>query len=132
MFRARLNQQSENGTARNALYAVHSISDLLRINGITALIVEQGWNEVNGMPDREKVLAWLADEELYYRDHGDTHNSLMACNALELLKEQQELVRCKDCNASHDGALIQEMWCGITGSRILPDDFCSRGKRKET
>lgn len=38
--------------------------------------------------DREKVIAWLADEELYYRDHGDTHNSLMACNALDLLKEQ--------------------------------------------
>jgi len=40
--------------------------------------------------DREKVIAWLADEELYYRNHGDMHNSLMACNALELLKEQEE------------------------------------------
>lgn len=39
--------------------------------------------------DREKVIAWLADEELYYRNHGDTHNSLMACNALALLKEQE-------------------------------------------
>ena len=41
------------------------------------------------MPDREKVIAWLADEEQYYRDHGDTHNSLMACYALALLKEQE-------------------------------------------
>ena len=41
------------------------------------------------MPDREKVIAWLADEELYYRDHGDTHNSLMACYAIDLLKEQE-------------------------------------------
>ena len=41
------------------------------------------------MSNREKVIAWLADEELYYRDHGDTHNSLMACDALELLKEQE-------------------------------------------
>lgn len=41
------------------------------------------------MPDREKVIAWLADEELYYREHGDTHNSLMACDALSLLKEQE-------------------------------------------
>jgi hypothetical protein len=38
--------------------------------------------------DREKVIAWLADEELYYREHGDAHNSLMACDALALLKEQ--------------------------------------------
>ena len=41
------------------------------------------------MPDKEKVIAWLADEELYYRDHGDTHNSLMAFDALALLKEQE-------------------------------------------
>jgi hypothetical protein len=42
--------------------------------------------------DREKVIAWLADEELYCRDHGDTHNSLMACDALALLKEQEEQI----------------------------------------
>ena len=42
------------------------------------------------MPNMEKVIAWLADEELYYREHGDTHNSLMACDAIELLKEQQK------------------------------------------
>lgn len=50
--------------------------------------------------DREKVIAWLADEELYYREHGNAHNSLMACNALELLKEQEKAKvvfgRCKD------------------------------------
>lgn len=43
--------------------------------------------------DKEKVIAWLADEELYYRDHGDTHNSLMACNALALLKEQERIIK---------------------------------------
>ena len=41
------------------------------------------------MTDREKVIAWLADEELYYREHGDMHNSLMACDVLSLLKEQE-------------------------------------------
>lgn len=44
------------------------------------------------MPAREKVIAWLADEELYYRDHGDTHNSIMACDALAMLKEQETRV----------------------------------------
>lgn len=43
------------------------------------------------MLDREKVIAWIADEELYYREHGDTHNSLMACDALFLLKEQEAI-----------------------------------------
>ena len=41
------------------------------------------------MPDRDKVIAWLADEELYYREHGDMHNSLMACDALAMMKEQE-------------------------------------------
>lgn len=44
------------------------------------------------MIDREKVIAWLADEELYYRDHGDTHNSFMACNAISMLKGQDSLL----------------------------------------
>ena len=43
--------------------------------------------------DREKVIAWLADEELHYRDHGDTHNSLMACYALALIKEQERIIK---------------------------------------
>lgn len=42
--------------------------------------------------DRERVIAWLADEELYYREHGDMHNSLMACDAIAMLKEQQERI----------------------------------------
>ena len=70
------------------------------------------------MADREKVIAWLADTELFYREHDDSHNSKMACDALELLKEQEneitrisneylnlvkvaskqpKVVRCKDC-----------------------------------
>ena len=54
--------------------------------------------------DREKVIAWLADEELYYRDHGDTHNSLMACDALAMLKEQE--------NASKRNPVIVCPHCG--------------------
>ena len=43
-----------------------------------------------------------------------------------------EIVRCRDCIASHNGELIHEMWCGITGKRILRDDFCSNGKRRDS
>jgi hypothetical protein len=73
------------------------------------------------MSDREKVIAWLADEELYYRDHGDTHNSLMACNAISLLKEQEAVEprvsnaeqRCGHCNKviEMDGWQFCP-WCG--------------------
>ena len=107
------------------------------------------------MPDREKVIAWLADEELYYRDHGDTHNSLMACYALDLLKEQEErigvltraikhmprltklldvygdgyakVVRCKDCRSNHQCA-IQFKFADADGEE---DWFCADGKRRK-
>lgn len=108
--------------------------------------------------DREKVIAWLADEELYYRDHGDTHNSLMACNALALLKEQQkqietiedkrakttmllnymlqkereqpQIVRCKECKYS----LSNSRFCAYPHKKnnIQPCDwFCADGERKD-
>ena len=48
------------------------------------------------MPDMEKVIAWLADTELYYQQEGKTKNdmyqSIMAHNALALLKEQQHQI----------------------------------------
>ena len=47
------------------------------------------------------------------------------------LREPVDIVRCKDCIAAHDGELIYEMWCGITGKRIMRDDFCSNGRRKD-
>ena len=74
--------------------------------------------------DREKVIAWLADEELYYRDHGDTHNSLMACNALALLKEQEPLAVYEGkVNKCICGNEINRYWhpeyCGFCGKKLL-------------
>ena len=68
------------------------------------------------IPNREKVIAWLADEELYYRDHGDTQNSLMACNALALLKEQEAVKPVRDEQTGR-------MWlCGKCGSYVGFED----------
>lgn len=61
--------------------------------------------------DREKVIAWLADEELYYIDHGDTHNSLMACNALALLKQEAVKPR-RDANC------VRMFRCGACGEYV--------------
>lgn len=43
-----------------------------------------------------------------------------------------EIIRCKDCIASNFAGLSYELWCGITGKRILPTDFCSNGRRKDS
>lgn len=108
--------------------------------------------------DRGKVIAWLADEELYYRDHGDTHNSLMACNALELLKEQAnayhylqkqffevqnellsqpQIVRCKNCK--HRGIVEKCLLAAVSEEKDVPifildnrgEWFCADGERKD-
>ena len=66
------------------------------------------------MFDKEKIIAWLADTELYYRENGKTEDDLyqskMANEAIILLKEKNEcencamaiedrqcIVHCKDC-----------------------------------
>lgn len=41
-----------------------------------------------------------------------------------------ELVRCKDCKHSED-AIMSGWYCLITKDEIRPDDFCSRGERRE-
>ena len=70
------------------------------------------------MPDREKVIAWLADEELYYRDHVDTHNSLMACNALDLLKEREETTFKPHYIAEYGKHFICGVECGACHKEI--------------
>ena len=83
------------------------------------------------MPNREKVIAWLADEELYYREHGDTHNSLMACDALELLKQEavEPLAQVDDTFECSCGAIVG--WdeldaSGIVQARLNYCPFCGK------
>ena len=84
--------------------------------------------------DREKVIAWLADEELYYRDHGDTHNSLMACDVLALIKEQEEQIDTQRKNLIillNEQEAVEPTWsrgkpfCGACGLQIRGEKFCS-------
>lgn len=62
--------------------------------------------------DREKVIAWLADTELYYRETGKTedelYQSLMAHNALALLKKQEAVdwINVKDRLPKKDGQYL--------------------------
>ena len=85
------------------------------------------------MPDRERVIAWLADEELYYREHGDMHNSLMASDALAMLKDH-EIVRCRDCkywrklllNRDGDGACHADNPVRVSSQ----DWYCADGERR--
>ena len=56
-------------------------------------------------------------------------------DALELLKEQEAVVRCKDCKhwyfADNRIPCEQENICGRNGIVVTPDWFCADGERKE-
>lgn len=81
------------------------------------------------MMNREKVIAWLSDTELYYREYGktsdDLHQSEMAHDAIKLLKEQQGAIvpyidideaKCPDCKVR---LTRQE----LLGEDVLFEDF---------
>ena len=88
------------------------------------------------MPDREKVIKAIDDCVFHKTDcvgcsydgcffeHGDCKRDLLA-DALELLKEQEAVVRCKDCKH------YMTIHCTCDGCCISPDWFCADGKRKE-
>lgn len=54
------------------------------------------------------------------------------CEALELLKEQPQIVRCKDCKYVECEGVEGFLVCDISGFSHLPEFFCADGERKET
>lgn len=99
------------------------------------------------MPDREKVLKGMEcclnfgdcqKQCNYFPDHG-CDIELMH-DALELLKAQEQIVRCKDCkhgeltkNARDEVVIKCEEICWLCRlPRLMePDWFCADGERRE-
>ena len=85
------------------------------------------------MLDREKVIR---DLQYLISFGGASQQSLVqqiASDALALLKEQPEIVRCKDCkNWVGNGADIDELpyWLPCKGEMRRPDYFCADGERR--
>ena len=52
-------------------------------------------------------------------------------DAIEMLKEQPEIVRCKDCDNRECDGRAGTIVCGITGDSHSRLWFCADGKRKE-
>ena len=92
------------------------------------------------MPDREKVIAWLADTELYYRENGKTEDDLyqskMANDAIELLKDQEAVEPKKvkgynppmytiyeyECEECESPIMIKQPYCMGCGRKVDWDD----------
>lgn len=91
------------------------------------------------MPDREKVIKGLeccisehTCRGCPYREKGECEDSgyyysKAIEDALALLKEQPEIIRCKDCkHYDHDTQSCNDGLDGI----FLPDWFCADGERR--
>ena len=71
------------------------------------------------------TVGWQGDADIY-REHRESVNM-----AIALLKEQPEIVRCKDCIYHHyDNDHIPYCERIDYGYGWKDDDFCSRGKRR--
>lgn len=90
------------------------------------------------MTDREKVIRavdsifdyWLVQHRCLHSLELENVRQLKA-DAIDLLKEQEAVVRCKDCKHFDCSRLYK---CRIHGSLFQPKDknwFCADGERKE-
>ena len=84
------------------------------------------------MEDIKTVMSWL--EGLTWDDwheyHSDSEVQNIAKSALELLKEQKKIVRCKDCKLQECEGRNGMIVCDITGESHRPDWFCADGEPK--
>ena len=96
------------------------------------------------MPDREKVIKGLqierecvsrdCDRDCGKCDLVQDRDWLLSVydDALALLKEQSEIVLCKDCKyGEHMCKPWSDIICNQNRATHIPDWFCADGKRKE-
>lgn len=94
------------------------------------------------MPDREKVIDELKElceylfheyKVCYHGDAEDTYNRfLIANNALELLKDQCDIIRCKDCKYWKNKYMEYDVhpWLPCMVINTRGNWFCANGERR--
>lgn len=94
---------------------------------------------IRKMTERERVIKALDThllpptgcDDCLYVDAGRNCYRLLLTDALKLLKEQPEIVRCKDCKWFSEKGFCKHPDGGA--GNIRPADwFCGDGKRRET
>ena len=94
------------------------------------------------MVDREKVIDGLQESAAYFRSSFDAMYGTVACkkfrswvdaieHALALLKEQEPVVRCKDCKYWYAEIGASTGW--LPCQEIVTDRnwYCASGKRRD-
>lgn len=85
------------------------------------------------MIDRDIVIKELENYEPYARAFSNiTVTGSVILDAIALLKEQSEIVLCKDCKyGEHMCKPWSDIICNQNRATHIPDWFCADGKRKE-
>ena len=90
-------------------------------------------------PDREKVINGLEhcmSESLCYKcpykntdecEDGGYYYSKAIEDAITLLKEQPEIIRCKDCKHYNNNYCTLQVW---EWWKVSPNGFCADGERR--
>ena len=82
-------------------------------------------------------MSWLEGfaQPDWHEFHSDSEVQVIAESAIALLKEQEAVVRCKDCEhcyfASNRIPSEQNYACGKHGFDVAPDWFCADGVAKD-
>ena len=64
--------------------------------------------------------------EYIYATDGEVVQNMLS----EVFEPLQEIVRCRDCREYHP-ELYRTISCELLGRYFEPDEFCSRGERKD-
>ena len=89
------------------------------------------------MADIEKVIKAVDNcihygcKKCTYYDNGCEKNAMLA-DALELLKSQPQIVRCKDCKYVECEGVEGFLVCDMSGFSHSPEFFCADGERGES
>ena len=85
------------------------------------------------MIDRETVIKELENYEPYARAFSNiTIIGSIVIDALELLKEKEDVVRCKDCKyGEHMCQPWSDIICNQNRATHIPEWFCADAERKE-
>ena len=80
------------------------------------------------MTDRKEVMSWLEwlTDDDWRRYHSDSEVQTIAKEAFALLKEQEDVVRCRDCKWYDERISL----CDNLGLPREQTFFCADGKRR--
>ena len=65
------------------------------------------------------------------REYEIIHKEIKDADGVTCYIKTGEIVRCNDCKRQDADNVFRSMWCHEMRTFVKPEEFCSRGKRKE-